>query len=250
MPRKRSCIREPHSPQRRKPPTASPVLTRNSSAHLLRRRLAVRHLSPALWWGGFPVGTGVDARPTVLQAVRPDTRWPSPQLWARWRARGYRGRPTESPVDCVRAPRHDQGYLAPRPGAQTQYCSAVCRARRHAVRTRCPLCVVHEDSQRCRALISLTYKVRARSPYAPLTMRAYTWCRMNVRHVGDGKRGWRAIYFAAVVRERQTPSFASSPWRRGAPQSLFSWLMRRISVRVSAASAGRPGRCRRRCDAR
>src|SRR5882724_5270914 len=65
-----------------------PVLTRNSSAHLLRRRLAVRHLSPALWWGGFPVGTGVDARPNVLQVVRPDTRWPSPQLWARERARG------------------------------------------------------------------------------------------------------------------------------------------------------------------
>jgi hypothetical protein len=32
----------------------------------------VRHLSPALWWGGFPVGTGVDVRPNVLQVVRPD----------------------------------------------------------------------------------------------------------------------------------------------------------------------------------
>jgi hypothetical protein len=43
-----------------------PVLTRNSSAYLLRRQLAVRRLSAVLWWGGLPVGTGTDARPNIL----------------------------------------------------------------------------------------------------------------------------------------------------------------------------------------
>jgi hypothetical protein len=41
-----------------------------------------------------------------------------------------------------------------------------------------------------------------------------------------------------------SPSFASSPWMRGAPRRTFSWLIRRMSARISAAMAGRPGRCR------
>ena len=42
-------------------------------------------------------------------------------------------------------------------------------------------------------------------------------------------------------QETLMPSMASSPWIRGAPQSAFSWLRRRIIARVSAVIAGRPG---------
>jgi hypothetical protein len=63
---------------------------------------------------------------------------------------------------------------------------------------------------------------------------------------GDGGSSRRAMYFAIVVRETRTPSFASSPWMRGAPHRTFSWLIRRMSARISAAMAGRPGRFRPR----
>jgi hypothetical protein len=56
----------------------------------------------------------------------------------------------------------------------------------------CPPRVVQADSQRRRALITVTYEEcrrRAKSAYAPLAMRPYTWCRMNARHVGDGGPG-------------------------------------------------------------
>jgi hypothetical protein len=38
------------------------------------------------------------------------------------------------------------------------------------------------------------------------------------------------------------PSFRSSPWLRGAPQSGFSRLIRLISIRKSASICGRPPR--------
>src|SRR5215813_1634904 len=37
------------------------------------------------------------------------------------------------------------------------------------------------------------------------------------------------MYFAMVVRETRTPSFASSPWMRGSPHRTFSWLIRHMS---------------------
>ena len=40
------------------------------------------------------------------------------------------------------------------------------------------------------------------------------------------------------------PSLSSSPWMRGAPQSGFSTLIRRINARISVSICGRPPRGR------
>jgi hypothetical protein len=54
----------------------------------------------------------------------------------------------------------------------------------------------------------------------------------------------RAMYFATVAWETCIPSFRSSPWIRGAPQSGLSCAILRISARASADTAGRPVRRR------
>jgi hypothetical protein len=76
----------------------------------------------------------------------------------------------------------------------------------------------------------------------PLGMSSRAGLRRHVRHVGGWELERRTMYFATVVRETCTPSFANSPWRCGAPHRPFSWLIRRISACVSAARTGRPGR--------
>jgi hypothetical protein len=102
-------------------------------------------------------------------------------------------------------------------------------------------------SQRRSARTAVVYRART----APQTS-AEAWSvtssgecmRMHVRHVSDGGPGRRSMYFATVVRETVMPSFASPPCIRRAPQRTCSRLICRISARVSAAMAGRPGRFR------
>jgi hypothetical protein len=53
------------------------------------------------------------------------------------------------------------------------------------------------------------------------------------------------MYLPTLVSPISMPSFSSSPWIRGAPQSGFSRLIFRINWRVSFATVGRPGRPRR-----
>jgi hypothetical protein len=78
-------------------------------------------------------------------------------------------------------------------------------------------------------------------------MRAAPPCRVSTagnEHAGviswegtplyEGEPGRWAMYFTTVIRETRTPSIASSPWIQRASQSLFSQLIRRISVGVSA----------------
>jgi hypothetical protein len=48
------------------------------------------------------------------------------------------------------------------------------------------------------------------------------------------------MYFETVDRATVKPSFSSSPWMRGAPQSRFSSHMRRMRSRSSRSTLGRP----------
>jgi hypothetical protein len=48
------------------------------------------------------------------------------------------------------------------------------------------------------------------------------------------------MYLATVDCATVKPSLSNSPWMWGAPQSLFSRLMRRINARNSAEMGGRP----------
>ena len=70
------------------------------------------------------------------------------------------------------------------------------------------------------------------------------WVVRKVRHVCDGGRGCRRMYFATVDWLTVMPNFCSSPWMRGAPQSGFAVDSSRISARVLASTVGRPVRRR------
>src|SRR5262245_4185770 len=48
------------------------------------------------------------------------------------------------------------------------------------------------------------------------------------------------MYLATVDCAAMKPSLSNSPWMWGAPQSLYSRLMRRIKARNSAEIGGRP----------
>ena len=64
---------------------------------------------------------------------------------------------------------------------------------------------------------------------------------------GSPRRGRRRRRYRATVRsEIAKPSFRSSPWIFGAPQSAFSIAMRRTRVRISSLTFGRPPRGRDR----
>jgi hypothetical protein len=67
---------------------------------------------------------------------------------------------------------------------------------------------------------------------------------MMAKKVRQGwERGFRCRprYLATVDSATAIPNFSSSPWMRGAPHSGFTWLMRRIRSRISAATSGLPG---------
>ncbi len=49
------------------------------------------------------------------------------------------------------------------------------------------------------------------------------------------------MYLETDAWEISIPSLSNSPWIRGAPQSEFSWLIRRTRLRISRDTAGRPG---------
>ena len=66
------------------------------------------------------------------------------------------------------------------------------------------------------------------------------WFRKNVRQVCDGGLGRLVMYLDTVACEISMPSLRSSPWNRGAPQSGFSRLMRRMRSRTSRPTVGRP----------
>src|SRR6267154_900108 len=52
------------------------------------------------------------------------------------------------------------------------------------------------------------------------------------------------MYLATLDCAISSPSLSSSPWMRGAPQSGFSTLIRRINTRMSVSICGRPPRGR------
>src|SRR5674476_1289591 len=61
----------------------------------------------------------------------------------------------------------------------------------------------------------------------------FTWFSRKVRHVCEGGfRRWTR-YLLTLVSPMSMPSLRSSPWMRGAPQSGFSRLIFRISLRIS-----------------
>src|SRR6266852_8853351 len=68
------------------------------------------------------------------------------------------------------------------------------------------------------------------------------WFRRKVRHPWLGGPRRLTMYVATVDCATLNPSLSSSPWMRGAPQSKFSILICRISVRSSKSICGRPPR--------
>jgi hypothetical protein len=48
------------------------------------------------------------------------------------------------------------------------------------------------------------------------------WLFRKVRQVCDGGRWVRFMYFETLVSPMSMPSLSSSPWMRGAPQSVLS----------------------------
>ena len=70
------------------------------------------------------------------------------------------------------------------------------------------------------------------------------WLRRKVFHVCDGRPRLGTMYFETVDWATSKPSFRSSPWICGAPQSGFSTLILRIRSRTSLSICGRPPRGR------
>src|ERR1700694_2793511 len=68
------------------------------------------------------------------------------------------------------------------------------------------------------------------------------WFRRKVRHPWLGGPLRLTMYVATVDCATLNPSLRSSPWMRGAPQSKFSILICRITVRSSKSICGRPPR--------
>src|ERR1019366_4412613 len=56
------------------------------------------------------------------------------------------------------------------------------------------------------------------------------WLRKKVRHPWLGGPRRLTMYLATLDCANSNPSLSSSPWMRGAPQSGFSTLIRRIST--------------------
>ena len=72
------------------------------------------------------------------------------------------------------------------------------------------------------------------------------WLFKNVRHVWDAGLGFRrGIRLDTVRSEISIPSFSSSPWILGAPQSELAFAILRIRSRISGLTGGRPGPLRR-----
>jgi hypothetical protein len=66
------------------------------------------------------------------------------------------------------------------------------------------------------------------------------WLRKKVRHPWLGGLRRLTMYLATLDCATSNPSLSSSPWMRGAPQSGFSMLIRRINARSSVSICGRP----------
>src|SRR6202048_2894774 len=66
------------------------------------------------------------------------------------------------------------------------------------------------------------------------------WLRKKVRHPWLGGPRRLTMYLATLDCAIANPSLSSSPWMRGAPQSGFSTLIRRINTRSSVSIGGRP----------
>ena len=66
------------------------------------------------------------------------------------------------------------------------------------------------------------------------------WLRKKVRHPWLGGPRRLTMYLATLDCATSNPSLSSSPWMRGAPQSGFSTLIRRINTRSSVSICGRP----------
>src|SRR6266481_3281451 len=66
------------------------------------------------------------------------------------------------------------------------------------------------------------------------------WLCRKVRHPWLGGPRRLTMYLATLDCATSNPSLSSSPWMRGAPQSGFSTLIRRINTRSSVSICGRP----------
>jgi hypothetical protein len=62
----------------------------------------------------------------------------------------------------------------------------------------------------------------------------------KVRHPWFGGARRLTMYLVTLDCATSNPSLSSSPWMRGAPQSGFSTLIRRINTRSSVSIGGRP----------
>src|ERR1039458_7947971 len=70
----------------------------------------------------------------------------------------------------------------------------------------------------------------------------FPWFSRKVLHVCEGGFRRRIMYLLTLVSPTSMPSMSNSPWMRGAPQSGFSRLIFRISLRISFDTGGGAGR--------
>ena len=79
------------------------------------------------------------------------------------------------------------------------------------------------------------------------------WFRRNVLQDCEGGLRPCTMYLETVEWATSNPSISNSPWIRGAPQSGFSLLIRRMRSRSSRSTFGRPALFRdfqrKRCEA-
>jgi hypothetical protein len=66
------------------------------------------------------------------------------------------------------------------------------------------------------------------------------WLCKKVRHPWLGGARRSTMYLVTLDCATSNSSLSSSPWTRGAPQSGFSTLIRRINTRSSVSICGRP----------
>src|SRR5262245_41736975 len=93
--------------------------------------------------------------------------------------------------------------------------------------------MTNTDSSR-KLIVGATRKSMAPIPAA--------WLRRNVFQVWPDPGRRLAMYLATVDCTISIPSFSSSPRMRGAPNSGFSTLIRRIKLRTSIGTLGRAPR--------
>ncbi len=130
---------------------------------------------------------------------------------------------------------HVTGSPVPRKGFGYLTCNPLCcRAGCDVDPREAPTIEPHDDegTEQSKPMVGTTNRSMAAMSGA--------WLRKKVRHPWLGGLRRLTMYLATLDCATSNPSLSSSPWMRGAPQSGFSTLIRRINTRSSVSICGRP----------